>query len=131
MKLMLDRTLTTPYSPERLASMSDTYAGQASWAIPSSPTTCRECLDWGTRKARYDAVNRGGELKPVRCNRRTRLMAGIAGRAVPHDARSCSQFRANPDCLPAISPAVARAADAKAKREAKAKAPKTRRERGA
>jgi hypothetical protein len=97
MKELLTEGLTHAHAPEVNAWLKATFAGQASFAIPGSPHTCRECSHWGRGNFGYEPAVAGGELEPKRCHRRTSLAQGIAGRAVPHHAKACSQFVAGED----------------------------------
>ena len=68
-----------------------TAPGQADWARPDAATTCRECLHWAGGKRDH-----WGALKPALCRKARSLMPRAATPPVPHHAKSCRFFTANP-----------------------------------
>lgn len=86
----------TNVTPKQVAR---TFSGMAHWAgTGPSGKTCLECVEFAARH-RYKAAgghHAKGEIKPARCRKYTRLMAGLEGKPVPHYARACRHFLQNP-----------------------------------
>lgn len=79
-----------------------THKGMAHFAgTGPARRTCRECLSW--QFTTYYAVQGAhmGSLKPGKCHKRTSLMRGEEGEAVPPDARACKYFEENLKAPPA------------------------------
>lgn len=74
-----------------------TYPGQASWAIPGSSFSCRECMAWGFANVPVEYYATTGMLKPREC---TAAVLPLPKPQVPHYARACRHFAKNPNAPP-------------------------------
>jgi hypothetical protein len=87
--------LTEMYRPTLADAINATKPGQAHWARPDAPTTCRQCIHWKpvqiTRRGEtHDALpyDRNGALRTRLCGK-YRQFAGRNGPRVPHNAAAC------------------------------------------
>lgn len=104
-----ERAMTTLDLDPHLTQISETDAkarvthkGMAHFAgTGPARKTCRECRFW--QFTAYYAVQGAhmGSLKPGKCHKRTSLMRGEEGEAVPYDARACKYFEENFKAPPA------------------------------
>lgn len=90
--LILNPHLTKPQGEALAKHQADTVDGMAHWA-GSGPegVTCRECDHWGS-PAGFKRDPESAELLPRRCQKFTRLMAGLDGPGVPHRIAACRHF---------------------------------------
>lgn len=125
MRHLGDPRLTNPYPPGFASSVAQTYGGMANFA-GTGPfgKTCRECLGWcrGAEKFVRDEIKDGGGLRPRRCLTFSRLMQGLEGAGVPHDAKACRHFTEAANPPPVEAPSITRKRRAAERRAAKAAA---------
>jgi len=91
--------LHQPYSEERRAQLDLTLPGQAHFAVPGSPNTCRECESWGGGRLRRDKT---GALLHQRCRKARALMHGAPPAFIPHTAIACMFFKMRRNVPPVI-----------------------------
>jgi hypothetical protein len=68
-----------------------TLPGQAHFAI-NTDNTCRECVHWSNHRGERTRL---GLLKPALCRKALRMSPDKLPE-VPHQARACKHFEANP-----------------------------------
>lgn len=115
MKALSDPRLTNPFPPDVAVAIAQTCGGMAHFAgTGPGGRTCRQCESWcrGAKKFRRDKVSEGGGLHPRRCRSFSRLMQGLDGAGVPHDARACRHFVEASAPPPVVAPTLARGGDA-------------------
>jgi hypothetical protein len=81
----------SPNLTDENASWIATMPGQAHFAV-SADHTCRECQSWANHRGERTNL---GLLKAGRC-RKAMLMSSEKLPEVPHQARACKHFEANP-----------------------------------
>jgi hypothetical protein len=93
--------LGTSYLTGRTPVANATEPGQADWADPNAPTTCRQCVQWGDL-SRSRKRDHWGSLLPAPCRKARALLPGRRLAPVPHHAKTCRFFEMNPNAPEAM-----------------------------
>jgi hypothetical protein len=82
---------TAAYSAETEAAILSTSPGMASWADPTVPHACGDCVDW-------DEITRGGRKGHGRCRKYEQRM-GRPGAPVDRRQQACRSFEPTVDAV--------------------------------